>query len=205
MGIEIKLLSETERGLNQIELDKEREKVYRLISTSGNDFRPNIHDYTSIKDNFEAAKTFVGLLSEGLGKLTEIIYAKDTGTKDIIGFLSIDFNVVEEKARKYYDEYKDVFESPESIIGNAHLTLLYVHPDHRQKKIATDLISAMEDLLKNKGINRVIARTMKESEEAQMFYDRIGYENLGEKPYDPYRIQFGYTKGTIWRAKNLQR
>jgi len=206
MNIELKLLSETERELSSIESDKEREKIYRLISITGNEFRPNIHDYTKEIDNYKAAKTYVGWLGKRLGKLTEIIYAKDTKTDEVIGFLSVVFKIGEERAKEFYGNYKDIFESPQSIVGNAQLTLLYVHSNHRKKKIATDLIKIMERLLKGRGSKKVLARTMKESEEAQMFYDKIRYKNIGEKdPDKPYRTQYGYIEGTIWRAKNLQR
>ncbi len=88
------------------------------------------------------------------------------GETDIVGFVMF---------RIRADEYE--VDCRRGLVEN-----LYVVPDHRGRGIGSDLLSAAEQLLRERGVDVVSLEAMAQNNAARRFYRRHGYE--------PHRVEF---------------
>ncbi|MUW14436.1 GNAT family N-acetyltransferase [Halorubrum sp. CBA1125] len=81
---------------------------------------------------------------------------------------------------------------------------LHVHPDHRGSGIGSALLERVEAELRDADVDRIEGRVLADNEAGTAFYDREGYELVGEHPVDiggktfeerEYRKQVGRLTG----------
>ena len=68
--------------------------------------------------------------------------------------------------------------------GSAEIKRMYVHPDFRNRGIASQIISQLENWAKNEGFEKCILETGKRQIEAVNFYRRMNYTII--ENYPPY-------------------
>ena len=71
------------------------------------------------------------------------------------------------------------------------MNMIYILEEYRKLGIGTELIKYWEDEMKQNGYKNVLTSTQS-NEEAQHFYKKIGYKEIGGFKYfnDPYEIIF---------------
>jgi len=65
------------------------------------------------------------------------------------------------------------------ILEEAHITNVAVHPDYRQKKIATLLLIALEEELRELGVESLTLEVRVSNQVAQSLYAQRGFRPLG--------------------------
>lgn len=84
-----------------------------------------------------------------------------------------------------------VAEREETIVGFAHATWsdaeskgyilrIYVVPEHRGEEIGRELLERTRTALAERGVDRIDAMVLAENEPGNAFYERFGFEQVGE-------------------------
>ena len=81
-----------------------------------------------------------------------------------------------------------------------HIRRMRVHPEHRRKGFAQQILKVLEKTAKENGLDELRLRTSKQQKMAQSFYEKNGYKKMKtEKEF--------YTEGpyeVIWYRKQLK-
>jgi ribosomal protein S18 acetylase RimI-like enzyme len=72
-------------------------------------------------------------------------------------------------------EPADEYEIREHLTGVPLLNHVEVHPDHRNRRIGTELVQAAEELLAERGFDRVALAVRIDNIDAYRLYARLGY------------------------------
>lgn len=77
-----------------------------------------------------------------------------------------------------------------------------VHPDHRRKGYAQQIIQKLEEVAKQNKINEIQLKTSTQQKMAQSFYEKNGYVKM-EKAKEYYTEGGGNSFEVIWYRKKL--
>lgn len=70
----------------------------------------------------------------------------------------------------------------QSVLGEADVMNVAIHPDHRRKGVAKALFSALEQALKAKEVYCLSLEVRASNEPAKALYDGMGYVQVGRRP-----------------------
>jgi len=79
-----------------------------------------------------------------------------------------------------------------------------VHPDHRRKGYAQQIIQKLEEVAKQNKMSEMHLKTSTQQKMAQNFYEKNGYVKMETKEKEFYTEGGGNTFEVVWYRKQLQ-
>ena len=78
------------------------------------------------------------------------------------------------------DEDKVVgYVGSQTVLGETDMMNIAVHPDYRNRRIATDLIEALVSALSKQGSHSLMLEVRASNEPAQNLYTKLGFDSVG--------------------------